>query len=135
MQKITNDELVTLANKVTRPMKLSKFSTAGTVGCALISKKGKVFTGICLDLSSGLGTCAEYVAIANMVATGETEIKKIVSVSFKGEILPPCGRCRELMYEVSVKNLKTEILLSKNKTITLKEALPYNWQPKFKSLF
>jgi cytidine deaminase len=135
MQKITNAELIDLANGVTHPMKLSKFSTAGTVGCALLSKKGKVFVGICLDLSSGLGTCAEYTAIANMVATGESEIKKIVAVSFKGEILPPCGRCRELMYEVNSKNVNAKILLSKNKSVTLKKLLPHNWQVKFKSLF
>ena len=135
MQKITIEELIDLAKEVTCPIRLSKFSTGGTVGCALLSKKGKVFTGISLNISSGLGDCAEYNAIANMVATGESEIAKIVAVSFKGEILPPCGKCRELMYEVNVKNLKTKIILSKNKSLTLKEALPCNWQVKFKSLF
>jgi cytidine deaminase len=131
MEQMTNKELINLAKNMTRPMKLSKFSTCGTVGCALITKKGNLFTGNCLDITCGLGTCAEHIAIANMLATGEKDIEKIVAVSHEGKVLPPCGRCRELIYEINPKNLKTKILIGKEKIVTLKEIFPYNWQTKY----
>jgi cytidine deaminase len=131
MEKITNVELINLAKKITLPMQLYKFSTSGTVGCALITKEGNVFTGICLDITCGIGTCAEHVAIANMLATGEKNIEKIVAVSSEGKILPPCGRCRELIYAINPKNLKTKIIIGNEKVVTLKEIFPLNWQTKY----
>jgi len=131
MTKIANGKLIELAKGVTLPMKLSKFSTSGTVGCALVTKKGNLFTGVGMEITCGNGSCAEHIAIANMLATGETEIEKIVAVSFKGKILPPCGRCRELIYEINKKNLKTKVIIGKSKILTLKKIFPYNWQTKY----
>ena len=131
MKKITNNELIDLAKGMTRPMKLSRFSNSGTVGCALVTKKGTVFKGICLVVTCGLGTCAEHIAIANMLAAGEKDIERIVAFSAEGKILPPCGRCRELMYGINKNNLKTKIIIGKNKIVTLKEILPYNWQDEY----
>jgi cytidine deaminase len=131
MEKISNVELINLAKKVTLPMQLYNFSTSGTVGCALITTKGNIFTGICMDVTCGIGVCAEHVAIANMLATGEKDIEKIVAVSHEGKILPPCGRCRELIYAINPKNLKTKIIIGKEKVTTLKEIFPLNWQTKY----
>ena len=128
MGEISDKELIELAKKMTNPMKLSKFSTSGTVGCALVTSGGNVFSGIGMEITCGNGSCAEHIAIANMLATGETKIEKIVAISFKGKILPPCGRCRELIYEVDKENLKTKIILGKGNIVTLKEIFPHNWQ-------
>lgn len=74
------------------------------VGCALVTKIGKIFTGVSLHLGSGLGFCAEHTAIANMVShSKETEIQTIV-VCDNNSILYPCGRCRELIQAINRKN-------------------------------
>ena len=33
--------------------------TTGDIACALPSEKGNVFNGVCIDVSSGIGFCAE----------------------------------------------------------------------------
>jgi len=97
------------------------------VGCALITKKGRVFTGASLDLACGLGFCAESSAISNMIShSNETEIKTIVA--FGGKILPPCGRCRELMNVINKNNWKNaDVIISKKQKVKLKGLLPKNW--------
>jgi cytidine deaminase len=59
----------------------------------------------------------------------EFVIKKIVA-TWKDEngklfIIPPCGHCRQAMLETDEKNLDAAIILDKNKTVKLKELLPY----------
>ena len=99
------------------------------VGCALISKKGKLFTGANWDLWCGVGFCAESSAISNMIShTNETEIKTIVACS-KSNIMPPCGRCREVMALLDKKNLEnTWVIVSDNEKVKLRELLPYDWR-------
>ena len=50
----------------------------------------------------------------------------IVAISGDGKVLPPCGRCRELMYEIDESNLtSTNVILGEEKTVTLIELLPH----------
>src|SRR3989344_488678 len=74
------------------------------VGSVLITKNGEIFTGVNLDLSCGIGFCAEHSAISNMVTnTNETQIKTIVAFG-KGKVMCPCGRCREMIELINKKN-------------------------------
>lgn len=107
--------------------KLGKFGETGQVACALETKEGNVFTGICIDMPCSLGMCAEQVAIVDMIKNNETVINKIVAVYEDGSILPPCGRCREFIIQVDEKNIDTEIILSMEKTINLGKLLPLRW--------
>lgn len=99
---------------------------AGSVGAALLTDQGNIYTGICIDLACGVGFCAEHSAIAEMLKHRETVIKMVVAVN-KKKILPPCGRCRELMMQISTKNSVTEVILSEEQTISLKELIPFYW--------
>jgi cytidine deaminase len=99
--------------------------TAGSVSAALITESGNLYTGICLDLNCGIGFCAEHAAIASMLLNRETVIKKIVAVT-NCEILPPCGRCRELMLQVDSRNSDCDVLLPMGIMRKLKELLPYD---------
>ena len=95
------------------------------VGCALMTEKGKIFEGVSLDLYCGIGFCAEHSAIAAMVThTSETHVKTIVAV-FGKSVIPPCGRCRELMSLIDKRNLETEVIISDNKKIKLEKLLPF----------
>jgi len=103
----------------------------GYVGAALLTDYERVYTGINLALLCGIGFCAEHSAVAEMVRHGETRIKTIVATTARGTIIPPCGRCRELLYQIDPLNLSTQVLISSDICSTLSELLPNNWQPQF----
>ena len=42
-------------------------------------------------------------------------------------ILPPCGRCREFMYQINSDNLEADVIIGENKVIKLKKLLPHTW--------
>ena len=134
MKEVTNQELIKKAASVISSKRL-KEGLIGDVGCALISGKGKIHTGVCVGVTSN-GYCAERVAIAKMITDDkEFVIKKIVATwkDKKGIIyvIPPCGSCRQGIMETDEKNLETEIILDKNKTVKLKDLLPYfDWWKK-----
>ncbi len=98
------------------------------VGCALITGEGKIFTGVSLDIVCGIGFCAEHSAIAAMITQAdETHIKTIVAMGDKS-VEPPCGRCRELIHMLDDKNMETDVIISYDKKVKLKELLPYPWE-------
>ncbi|MFA6072716.1 MAG: cytidine deaminase [Candidatus Woesearchaeota archaeon] len=125
--KITNKELIERAKSISCAKNLNSRVRVASVGCALISKKGNIYIGINVHTDCDLGFCAEHSAIANMILNEEYVIKKIVAVHGE-KIYPPCGRCRELMYQLSSENKNTKIIVSDNKTMTLKELLPDPWE-------
>ncbi len=120
-------ELIEEAKKINADFVLSnEYFRAGNVSAALITKKGNIYTGICIDIGCGIGFCAEHAAIAEMLKNRETEISMIVAVS-SGSIYPPCGRCRELMYQINNDNIRTKVIIGENKTVTLDKLLPYRF--------
>ncbi len=124
---MTKTQLIKAAKKVVGEFRLSKrFLSAGSVAAALITKAGHVYTGICLDLACGIGFCAEHSAIAEMLKHRETEIKMIVAVT-KKKIIPPCGRCREMMVQVNRKNKDTDVIISEKRVKKLRDLLPDLW--------
>lgn len=122
------DDLIDEAYKVTGEYRSSIDCTSGTVGAALVTKDGDIYTGVCIDCKCGIGFCAEHSAIAEMLKHKESEIEMIVAVNIEKKILPPCGRCREFIYQVNKANLKTQVILANNKTARLEELLPFPWQ-------
>jgi cytidine deaminase len=113
------------ATEVAGEFTCSKDCSAGSVGAALLSDAGHIFTGICIDTACSLGFCAEHAAIAAMLKERQTAIRAIVAVKSDGRVLPPCGRCRELIRQVDPKNWETLVVLSDTQFVTLRELLPY----------
>lgn len=98
------------------------------VGAALLAEDGKIYSGVSLHLSCGIGACAEHSAISEMVSKSDcTAIKTIVA--FGGnKVLPPCGRCRELIMQINKGNLENcEVIIFEDKKVKLKELLPEVW--------
>jgi len=124
---ISNKELIGKAKSVVKPKKMRHGFTTADCGCALITNKGNLYLGASIDTPSSMGFCAEHSAIASMITNKEYKIKKIVAVLEDGTVLPPCGRCREFMYQIDKGNLNTEILITKDKVVKLKDLLPYPW--------
>lgn len=127
---VSNQDLINKAASILNPTKLGDF-LIGDVGCALLAESGNVYLGVCMDISSGIGFCAEHSAIAAMVTAGEFKIKKIVAV-WRGKeeglcVLSPCGRCREFMRQIHPDNIhETEVIMGVDKTMKLTELLPYH---------
>ena len=101
----------------------------GDVGCALESASGAVYTGVCMDVSCGIGFCAEHSAIAAMLTAGENRIARIVAV-WRDEngavsVLAPCGRCREFMRQIQDGALHTRVILGRDEVVTLADLLPH----------
>ena len=129
MKYISAEELIEEACNVLGEYTLSHTDfSAASVGAALLTTKGNVYTGINIDVACGIGFCAEHSAIAEMLKNRETQIEMIVAVNAEG-IRPPCGRCRELMFQVDNKNVSTKVYLSREKYMSLDELLPLRWKP------
>lgn len=124
---ISNKELIKKAKSIVKPKKMRHGFITADCGCALITNKGNLYLGVSIDTPSSMGFCAEHSAIASMITNQEYKIKKIVAVLEDGTVLPPCGRCREFMYQIDKGNLNTEILISEDKVVKLKDLLPYPW--------
>ncbi len=108
--------------------------THADVGAAVLSKNGKVFTGVCVD-TPGWGLCAERSALAAMITNHEYAFQKVVAVwrdDKTGElhILPPCGICRQFMRDISEANMEAEIILGRDKSELLKNLVPFHDWPK-----
>lgn len=70
------------------------------VGAALETIKGKVVTGCNIESCSyGLTVCAERVAIWKALSDGETRFRRIAVVADTEELTPPCGACRQIIWE------------------------------------
>jgi len=124
---VQTHELIDLARRWVHPINLGRRGdAAATVACALVTEAGNVYTGVCIDLSCGIGTCAEHAAVAEMIKHRETVIKTIVAVTLES-VLPPCGRCRELLVQVDPANFQTEVILPENEVRPLTELLPQHW--------
>lgn len=123
-----NKELIDVARSLVGEVLLESNggSSAGGVGAALLTVKGNIYSGICLDYACGLGFCAEHAAVAEMLKYRETQIIKIVAVT-RTRILSPCGRCRELIMLTNSQNRNTEVIVSESQTVKLFDLLPYHW--------
>ena len=103
------------------------------VGAALETKSGKIFTGCNVENASyGLTICAERVAIFKAISEGETEFTRIAVVADTPELTPPCGACRQIIWEfcgdvpVIFSNLEGTAEI-----VQMKELLPRAFDTKF----
>jgi cytidine deaminase len=129
--EITNQQLIEKAKEIAILKECSEDVKIGNVGCALLTEDNKIYLGVSIRASCGIGFCAEHGAIATMVLEQKYKIKKIVAVTGDGIILPPCGRCREFMYQINEDNYETEIIIDSDKSVKLSELLPYPWQKNY----
>ncbi|HEY8165992.1 MAG TPA: cytidine deaminase [Gemmatimonadaceae bacterium] len=102
--------------------------TAGGVAAALLTAKGNIYTGICVDTACSMGFCAEHAAVAEMLKARESEIRTIVAVTNPEGIIAPCGRCRELMWQIDERNAKARVIVGPDKVMSLAELLPHHWR-------
>jgi len=93
-----NNDLISRATAA-RERSLSPYSRF-KVGAALRTKSGAVYDGCNIENASyGLTVCAERVALLKALSEGERDFTEIVVVTDAATLTPPCGPCRQLLWE------------------------------------
>lgn len=103
------------------------------VGAAVETDDGTIYTGCNVESASyGLTMCAERVAIWKGISEGAKKFGRIAVVVDTEELTPPCGACRQVIWEfcgdvaVILSNLN-----DKTETIQMSELLPKAFDSKF----
>jgi cytidine deaminase len=80
------------------------------VGAALEDEAGQIFTGCNVENATyGLTLCAERVALFKAISEGAGRIRRIAVIADTDVLTPPCGACRQVLWEFCG---DAEILLS-----------------------
>jgi cytidine deaminase len=97
------------------------------VGAALRATSGRIFGGSNVENATyGLTVCAERIAIFKAISEGERGFDAIAVVTDTDTLTPPCGACRQLIWEfcgdvpVILANLKGKI-----EVIPMRELFPH----------
>jgi len=129
--KHTEEELIKVATDA-RDNAYAPYSNF-KVGAAVETDNGDIYTGCNVESASyGLTVCAERVAIWKGISRGVTKFGRIAVVVDTEELTPPCGVCRQIIWEfcgdvpVILSNLD-----GKSETIQMSELLPRAFDSKF----
>ena len=129
--KHSDKELIDAANDV-RENAYAPYSNF-KVGAAVETDDGTIYTGCNVESASyGLTVCAERVAIWKGISRGEKKFGRIAVVVDTEELTPPCGVCRQIIWEfcgdvpVILVNLH-----GKTETVQMSELLPRAFDSKF----
>ncbi len=96
---MSEDEKLIEAAKKARTFAIAEYSKF-RVGAALVADDGRVFTGCNIENATyGLTVCAERVAIWKALSEGVRGFKRIVVVADTEALTPPCGACRQIIWE------------------------------------
>ena len=103
------------------------------VGAALLTVDGEIITGCNVESATyGLTMCAERIAVFKAVSEGFTKFAAVAVVADSRVLTPPCGACRQVLWElcgdiwVHIANLK-----GRKKTMRLSKLLPEPFDKRF----
>jgi cytidine deaminase len=97
------------------------------VGAALETKEERIYTGCNIEnVSYGLTVCAERVALWKALSEGAREFHRIAIVTDAPAVTPPCGACRQLLWEYCGDiTIHLHSLKGPNEQYRLSELLPH----------
>jgi cytidine deaminase len=126
MSEINWDALRAAANSamVKAYVPYSKFK----VGAAALTEDGRIVSGCNVENASyGLTLCAECALVGDLFMTGGGRLVAFTCVDGHGNVLMPCGRCRQLLFEHSAKGM---ILETVSGFKTIDEVIPDAFGPR-----
>ncbi|WP_254679000.1 cytidine deaminase [Arthrobacter sp. 24S4-2] len=101
----------------------SKFA----VGAAALTADGRIVSGCNVENASyGLTLCAECALVGNLHMTGGGLLRAFYCVDAGGNVLMPCGRCRQLLYEFRAPDME---LMTTHGIKTMDQVLPDAFGP------
>jgi cytidine deaminase len=97
------------------------------VGAAARVDDGRVIVGCNVENAAyGVVLCAECGVVSQLHATGGGRLTHFVCVNGEGEVIMPCGRCRQLLFEHGGREL---LLLTVSGVRRMDEVLPDPFGP------
>ena len=120
--------------KAARLRSIAPFSNF-LVGAAVKTEEGKVYVGCNVESASyGLTVCAERVAIWKALSEGERKFTELAIVADTETLTPPCGTCRQIIWEFA-KNATIVLgnLHGEKQIVSIKELLPRAFDARFLS--
>jgi cytidine deaminase len=98
------------------------------VGAAALVDDGRIVSGCNVENASyGVGLCAECSLVSNLVMTGGGKLVAFTCVDGNEDVLMPCGRCRQLLYEHSAPGMVLETVSGVK---TIDQVLPDAFGPR-----
>jgi cytidine deaminase len=96
------------------------------VGAAIVDEHGHTFTGCNVENASyGLTLCAERVAVFKAISEGAGRLIRVVVVADTPTPTPPCGACRQILWEFMGDTEITMVNLSgQHETLRLSTIFP-----------
>ncbi|WDV45819.1 cytidine deaminase [Clostridiaceae bacterium M8S5] len=124
---MTKKELINAA-KMTMENAYSPYSQF-KVGAAVITKSGKIYTGVNIEnVSFGATICAERVALFKAISEGEKEFEMLAIVSSSGDVTYPCGICRQVIVEhMRNGNIVFEDIKGNISELAVQEMMPFSF--------
>ena len=97
------------------------------VGVAIRTESGAIFAGCNVETVAHTGVCAEQSAVSAAVAAGQRRLTEVYVVSNLPTPIPPCGRCRQTLWEHGSPEIRVtwENEDGASQTATLGELLPF----------
>lgn len=98
------------------------------VGVAALVTDGRIIAGCNVENASyGVTLCAECALVSGLHMSGGGQLVAFTCVDGKGNILMPCGRCRQLLFEHAVPGMLLETVSGVR---TIEEVLPDAFGPR-----
>ncbi|MET4589966.1 cytidine deaminase [Arthrobacter sp. 754] len=98
------------------------------VGAAALTDGGRIVSGCNVENASyGLTLCAECALVGNLRMTGGGLLRAFYCVDAGGNVLMPCGRCRQLLYEFRAPGME---LMTTQGIKTMDQVLPDAFGPR-----
>ena len=128
---VSDKELIAAARQARRHAvaTFSKFK----VGAALETADGVIVTGCNVENATyGLTICAERVAMFKALSDGHRDFLRLVVVADTAEPTPPCGACRQIVWEFAG---DVEVVLANLEVVTasyrMRDLLPAAFDKRF----
>ena len=123
----TWDKMYLAARNVQKKREISPLVEAGGVSAAILTEKGNIYVGVCIDTACSLGMCAERNAVFGAYCKGyrKEDIIGLAIVADCSPIASPCGACRQVLSELV--DLEMPIFLANKEKVekhTIGELLP-----------
>lgn len=98
------------------------------VGAAALTEDGRVVSGCNIENASlGVTLCAECSLVSELFMTGGGRLVAFYCVDGNGNVLMPCGRCRQLLFEHSAPGM---LLQTVSGIRTIEQVLPDAFGPR-----
>jgi len=98
------------------------------VGAAALVDDGRIVSGCNVENASyGVGLCAECALVSALAMSGGGKLVAFTCVDGHGDVLMPCGRCRQLLFEHSAPGMVLETVSGMR---TIDQVLPDAFGPR-----